>query len=77
MKKISEVFGGFDRTNETKESHSCCCGGGHRNHQMSNPDSLIVYQCPMKCEGDKTYSAPGICPICNMHLAPVNEIHLV
>lgn len=27
-----------------------------------------AYQCPMKCEGDKTYSRPGECPVCKMHL---------
>lgn len=25
-----------------------------------------VYQCPMQCEGEKTYNAPGSCPICKM-----------
>lgn len=27
-----------------------------------------VYQCPMKCEGDKTYGKPGKCPKCGMEL---------
>lgn len=27
-----------------------------------------MYQCPMKCEGDKMYDEPGSCPICNMNL---------
>ncbi len=31
------------------------------------------YFCPMHCEGDKTYDAPGDCPVCGMHLVPVNE----
>jgi len=26
------------------------------------------YQCPMKCEGEKTYDKPGKCPKCNMDL---------
>lgn len=26
------------------------------------------YQCPMKCEGDKTYDAPGVCSVCKMQL---------
>jgi Cu(I)/Ag(I) efflux system membrane fusion protein len=26
------------------------------------------YQCPMKCEGEKTYDQPGRCPVCNMRL---------
>ncbi len=28
----------------------------------------IVYQCPMKCEGEKTYDQPGKCPKCGMDL---------
>ena len=72
MTKLSKAFGGSRQKNEM---HSCCGGGGHQNHQMSNSDSKTVYQCPMKCEGDKTYNAPGNCPVCNMHLAPVNEVH--
>lgn len=27
--------------------------------------------CPMKCEGEKTYDAPGRCPVCEMKLVPV------
>lgn len=30
-----------------------------------------VYQCPMKCEGVKTYDKPGRCPVCGMNLAEV------
>ena len=32
-----------------------------------------TYQCPMKCEGDKTYDHPGNCPVCNMKLVPVQD----
>lgn len=28
----------------------------------------VAYQCPMKCEGDKTYDKAGKCPKCNMNL---------
>ena len=31
-------------------------------------EAVAVYQCPMKCEGDKTYSEPGKCPECGMDL---------
>ena len=31
------------------------------------------YQCPMKCEGVKTYEAPGKCPKCGMTLIPVGD----
>ncbi len=27
-----------------------------------------TYYCPMHCEGDKTYAAPGACPVCHMKL---------
>jgi len=30
-----------------------------------------AFQCPMKCEGNKTYYEPGNCPVCNMKLVPV------
>ncbi|MBY0479559.1 MAG: hypothetical protein K2Q24_18060 [Chitinophagaceae bacterium] len=31
----------------------------------------VAYQCPMKCEGDKTYDKAGKCPKCNMNLKAV------
>ncbi|WP_420593339.1 heavy metal translocating P-type ATPase [Robiginitalea biformata] len=35
----------------------------------SNRDSGNgTYYCPMQCEGDKTYDAPGDCPVCGMDL---------
>ena len=33
------------------------------------------FYCPMECEGDKVYDQPGNCPVCNMHLVPVEENH--
>ena len=35
-----------------------------------------AWQCPMKCEGEKTYPAPGSCPVCKMDLEKV-ETHAV
>ena len=32
-----------------------------------------TYQCPMKCEGDKTYPKPGDCPVCKMHLKKLSS----
>jgi ABC-type metal ion transport system substrate-binding protein len=29
------------------------------------------YQCPMKCEGEKTYDSAGTCPLCKMDLKEV------
>lgn len=33
----------------------------------------VVYACPMKCEGEKTYTAAGQCPVCGMDLEKVAE----
>jgi len=32
-----------------------------------------VYQCPMKCEGEKTYDKPGKCPKCGMDIQDVKS----
>jgi protein SCO1 len=34
-------------------------------------EKKTAYQCPMKCEGDKTYAAAGECPLCKMELKEV------
>lgn len=34
-----------------------------------------IYQCPMKCEGEKTYDKPGSCPVCEMDLEIVENTH--
>ncbi len=58
-----------------KESH----GSVHVQEDSDNTLQMQVkregtkYQCPMKCEGDKKYNKPGRCPVCNMHLVPVDE----
>ena len=31
------------------------------------------YACPMKCEGDKTYTEAGECPKCHMALVEVKK----
>lgn len=35
---------------------------------------LATYQCPMKCEVNKTYNKEGSCPVCNMDLKPINSL---
>lgn len=32
-----------------------------------------AYQCPMQCQGDTTYDAPGKCPVCEMDLEPIEK----
>jgi heavy metal translocating P-type ATPase len=34
-----------------------------------------AYQCPMKCEGKKTYDHEGNCPVCGMKLMPADQNH--
>ncbi len=38
---------------------------------ISEDLAMAAYQCPMKCEGEKTYAEPGTCPSCNMDLKKV------
>ena len=42
------------------------------NEEVEHHDmAKATYQCPMKCEKDKTYDAPGQCPTCKMDLKEV------
>lgn len=36
--------------------------------EKSNTNLVTVYECPMFCEGDKTYTEEGSCPVCKMDL---------
>lgn len=40
-------------------------------HAAHSPAAAEAYACPMKCEGAKTYAAPGKCPVCTMALKKV------
>jgi Cu2+-exporting ATPase len=48
--------------------------GGHsegaRNKNEENVTTNGRFQCPMKCEGERTYKILGICPVCNMQMVP-------
>jgi heavy metal translocating P-type ATPase len=41
-------------------------------HSIMDYKIARQYYCPMKCEGEKVYDRPGDCPVCNMHLVPVD-----
>ena len=43
----------------------CCANKGETS---DNKGEETTYACPMKCEGDKTYSKEGSCPKCKMDL---------
>ena len=40
-------------------------------HDHSDDMASAVYQCPMKCEDEKTYPELGTCPTCEMDLKEV------
>jgi hypothetical protein len=42
-------------------------------HDHSEDMATAVYQCPMKCEDEKTYPEPGTCPECKMKLKEVKS----
>ncbi len=63
MKSLKEIFTGFGAKDANEHSHQ------HGVEVHANAG----YQCPMKCEGDKTYDVPGNCPECNMKLVPVKD----
>lgn len=41
---------------------------------VSEELAMAVYQCPMKCEDDKTYPEAGTCPICNMGIKKIEVV---
>ena len=46
---------------------------GVNNQHKSKEQQETKYQCPMNCEGNKTYNQPGECPVCNMQLVMVGQ----
>ncbi len=40
---------------------------------VQKKDLVENYQCPMQCEGNKTYNEPGTCPVCKMELKIVSQ----
>jgi protein SCO1/2 len=48
----------------------------NENKKVENSEEVAVaeYQCPMKCEGDKTYTDKDVkCPVCGMNLKKVEK----
>lgn len=56
-----------DNLDTTKKVEQENKAEGHEHDDVAG----VVYQCPMKCEADKTYSEPGSCPVCKMDLKEV------
>jgi hypothetical protein len=51
---VLAMFGTFAQTQKAKKTKT--------------EEKKEVYQCPMKCEGTKTYTKKGKCPACTMDL---------
>ena len=75
MAKLNEEHSGAEKNNEVKGTHSNSWGDRYQNHPVKDPYSKIVFKCPVKCEGDKTYNRSGNCPVCNAVLEDVSELH--
>ena len=41
------------------------------NTRQPKKEKAIAYQCPMKCEGEKTFNKPASCSVCKMDLKPI------
>ena len=41
--------------------------------QNNTAKTDLLYQCPMKCEGEKTFAEPGSCAVCKMDLKPLKK----
>lgn len=40
---------------------------------VASDTASVIYQCPMKCEGDTAYTTAGQCPVCEMDLEKVKK----
>ncbi|KAA0989847.1 heavy metal-binding domain-containing protein [Dyadobacter aurulentus] len=51
-----------------------CSGNSEQTKEQTTEvksTQVAAYSCPMQCEGDKTYSDSGKCPVCKMELQEV------
>ncbi len=52
------------------------CGNSSNEKTKENSTEEVetaMYQCPMKCEGEKMYEETGTCPVCKMDLELVSD----
>lgn len=50
------------------------CKNETKSEENTTEVAQIEYQCPMKCEGEKTYADKDVkCPVCSMDLAVVDK----
>lgn len=51
------------------------CSNNSEKTSTEQSTNSETYQCPMQCEGDKTYEKAGQCPVCKMDLEKAGETH--
>ena len=74
-------FGIMSCNTEKKEHELNNSGTEQKEHEVHDKSEEVVdhgyemamtaYQCPMKCEGEKTYVEEGDCPKCKMDLKEI------
>lgn len=69
----SATFIGCGNSDNHDDAHEHTEGEGHHEGMDMSEENMeyAQYQCPMKCEGDKTYEEAGECPKCGMELKEV------
>jgi transcription initiation factor IIE alpha subunit len=52
-----------------------CAAKNEKTEKVEDTEAKVseakTYACPMQCEGDKTYTEAGKCPVCKMELQEV------
>src|SRR5690606_5594476 len=56
---------GIDTLDHQDHAHT---DHSHSHKEAPKGQGTGIFYCPMQCEGDKTYDAPGDCPVCGMDL---------
>ena len=75
MTKLNEIICGSGKGREIKGTNLRNFSSRYQNHPGREPYSKTVFQCPLKCEGNKTFMIPGTCRVCNVTLEQVAELH--
>lgn len=66
----SATFIGCGNSENNESEHMEHMDGEHHDDEEMHEDH-VMYQCPMKCEGDKMYEEAGSCPKCGMDMKEV------
>ena len=69
-----DIFGYKENNKSTEHEKTENHEHGDLDNDMNHSEiAAAEYQCPMKCEGEKTYHEPGSCSVCKMDLKEVKK----